>query len=84
MTEKSVYFYDYGGDSAMTRANRSVYENAKPMLDGITAFIREKGVKPPFFVRISTFICARSARIAGRGVPRSPLTAQSSRASQTA
>ena len=49
MTEKSVYFYDYGGDSAMTRANRSVYENAKPMLDGITAFIREKGCQIALF-----------------------------------
>ena len=49
MTEKSVYLYDYGGDSAMTRANLSVYENAKPMLDGITAFIREKGCQTTLF-----------------------------------
>lgn len=49
MTEKSVYFYDYGGDSAMTRANRNVYESAKPMLNGMTAFIREKGLQTTLF-----------------------------------
>ena len=49
MTEKSVYFYDYGGDSAMTRANRNVYESAKPMLDGITAFIRGKDMQTALF-----------------------------------
>ena len=49
MTEKSVYLYHYGGDSAMTRANQNVYENAKPLLNGITAFIRERGYQTALF-----------------------------------
>lgn len=49
MTERSVYGYDLGGDSAMTRADAHVYESAKPMLQGITAFIRKNGLQTALF-----------------------------------
>ena len=42
MSEKVVYIYELGGDSAMMRAKSSVYLNSQAMLDGITAFIREQ------------------------------------------
>ncbi|MEI3405724.1 MAG: hypothetical protein V8Q79_03860 [Christensenellales bacterium] len=83
MTEKSVYLYDYGGDSAMTRANLSVYENAKPDARRHHGVYPRKGL-PNRLAHISTSICARCARIAGRGVLRSPLTARSSHALRTA
>ena len=49
MTRQSVYGYDLGGDSAMTRAQHSVYESAKPMLRGITAFIQKNGLQTALF-----------------------------------
>lgn len=49
MTRQSVYRYDLGGDSAMTRASGHVYESAKPMLDGITHFIRKNGLQTALF-----------------------------------
>lgn len=49
MTERSVYGYDLGGDSAMTRADAHVYESAKPMLQGITVFIRKNGLQTVLF-----------------------------------
>lgn len=49
MTRSSVYGYDLGGDSAMTRADAHVYESAKPMLDGITRFIRKNGLQTALF-----------------------------------
>ena len=49
MTRCSVYGYDLGGDSAMTRADAHVYESAKPMLRGITAFIRKNGLQTALF-----------------------------------
>ncbi len=49
MTRQSVYRYDLGGDSAMTRAKGQVYESAKPMLCGITHFIRKNGLQTALF-----------------------------------
>ena len=49
MTRQSVYRYDLGGDSAMTRAKGQVYESAKPMLCGITRFIRKNGLQTALF-----------------------------------
>ena len=49
MTRQSVYRYDLGGDSAMTRARGQVYESAKPMLCGITRFIRKNGLQTALF-----------------------------------
>ena len=40
MSNRVVYIYEFGGDSAMTRARRDVYLKSRDMLDGITAFIR--------------------------------------------
>lgn len=42
MSTKAIYIYEFGGDSAMTRAKRDVYARSRDMLDGITAFIREQ------------------------------------------
>ena len=49
MTRQSVYRYDLGGDSAMTRAKGQVYESTKPMLCGITRFIRKNGLQTALF-----------------------------------
>ena len=49
MTRQSVYRYDLGGDSAMARAKGQVYESAKPMLCGITRFIRKNGLQTALF-----------------------------------
>jgi len=40
MSKQVIYIYEFGGDSAMTRARRDVYLKSQAMLDGITAFIR--------------------------------------------
>ena len=39
MSDRVVYYYEFGGDSAMTRARRDVYARSRDMLRGITAFI---------------------------------------------
>ena len=49
MTQDSVYGYDLGGDSAMMRADAHVYESAKPMLCGITMFIRKHHLQTSLF-----------------------------------
>ena len=49
MTEKPVYVYDYGGDSAMIRARRDLYRRSLPMLLGIGAFLRREGLATDLF-----------------------------------
>lgn len=67
MTERSVYGYDLGGDSAMTRADAHVYESAKPMLQGITAFIRKNGLQTALFPRAHRHLSAHPSQ--GSGTP---------------
>lgn len=40
MSDRVIYVYEFGGDSAMTRARSDVYIKSQDMLQGITAFIR--------------------------------------------
>ena len=49
MSEKVVYIYEFGGDSAMTRARQDVYARSRDMLDGITAFIAAHGWQTRLF-----------------------------------
>ena len=39
MSRQAIYIYEFGGDSAMTRARQDVYARSQDMLEGITAFI---------------------------------------------
>ena len=49
MSERVVYIYEFGGDSAMTRARQDVYARSRDMLDGITAFIAAHGWQTRLF-----------------------------------
>ena len=49
MSGKVLYIYEFGGDSAMTRAKKDVYARNQDMLNGITAFIREQGWQTRLF-----------------------------------
>ena len=49
MSDKVVYIYEFGGDSAMTRARQDVYARSRDMLDGITAFIAAHGWQTRLF-----------------------------------
>ena len=49
MSERSVYIYEFGGDSAMTRAKRDVYARSQDMLRGITDYIAAHGWQTRFF-----------------------------------
>ncbi len=49
MTEESVYIYEYGGSSAMTRARGELFLRSVPMLDGIDAFLEERLLKTALF-----------------------------------
>lgn len=49
MTDKVIYIYEFGGDSAMTRARRDVYAKSRDMLDGITRYIAEHGWQTRLF-----------------------------------
>lgn len=49
MTQQSVYIYEYGGSSAMTRARGELFERSVPMLEGIDAFLEKKGLKTALF-----------------------------------
>ena len=39
MSAETIYIYEFGGDSAMTRASRDFYVRSMPMIDGIGRFI---------------------------------------------
>jgi len=49
MSDHVIYIYEFGGDSAMTRARRDVYARSRDMLDGITGFIRQQGWQTRLF-----------------------------------
>ena len=49
MSDKVIYVYEFGGDSAMTRARKDVYARNKDMLDGITAFLARQSWQTRFF-----------------------------------
>ena len=49
MSGETVYIYEFGGDSAMTRARQDVYARSQDMLAGITAFIAAHGWQTRLF-----------------------------------
>lgn len=49
MTDRVIYIYEFGGDSAMTRARRDVYARSQDMLRGITAYIERHGWQTRLF-----------------------------------
>ena len=49
MTDRIVYYYEYGGDSAMTRARRDIYRESLPLLRGIGAFLRRENLQTERF-----------------------------------
>ena len=49
MSDRVIYIYEFGGDSAMTRARQDVYARSQDMLAGITAFIAAHGWQTRMF-----------------------------------
>ena len=49
MSDRVIYIYEFGGDSAMTRARQDVYARSQDMLAGITAFIAAHGWQTRLF-----------------------------------
>lgn len=62
MGRQIVYIYEFGGDSAMTRARQDVYKKSLKMLDGITAFICAQGWQTRMF-RAHIDIYLRTLRV---------------------
>ena len=63
MSEETIYIYEFGGDSAMTRARTDVYGVSKAMIEGIGAFIRRHGLETKLF-RAHIDIYVRTLRAA--------------------
>ena len=49
MSGETVYIYEFGGDSAMTRARKDIYTRSVPMIEGIGRFIDAHGLATPLF-----------------------------------
>jgi len=49
MSDRTIYIYEFGGDSAMTRAKSGRYEKSTAMIDGIGAFILRHGLATQLF-----------------------------------
>ena len=49
MSDETIYIYEFGGDSAMTRARSDIYGRTSPMIEGIGAFIRRHGFETKLF-----------------------------------
>lgn len=57
-----VYVYEFGGDSAMTRARTDTFEKSRDMLAGINCFLEKKNIKTEFF-RAHIDIYIRTLRV---------------------
>ena len=62
MSEETIYLYELGGDSAMTRARSDVYGMSRPMIEGIGAFIARHGLETQLF-RAHIDIYVRTLRV---------------------
>lgn len=62
MSEKTIYIYEFGGDSAMTRARSDRYRKSVPMLEGIGRFIRSRQFETVLF-RAHIDIYVRTLRV---------------------
>lgn len=49
MSEETIYIYEFGGDSAMTRARADVLGRSMAMIEGIGAFVRRHGLETQLF-----------------------------------
>ena len=49
MSGETVYIYEFGGDSAMTRAHKDFYARSVPMIEGIGRFIDAHDLATPLF-----------------------------------
>lgn len=71
MSGETVYIYEFGGDSAMTRARSDIYARSVPMIEGIGRFIDAHGLATPLF-RAHIDLYVRTLR-ADRGRARAAL-----------
>lgn len=44
-----VYVYEFGGDSAMTRARKDIFARSQAMIEGIDRFLMERGLETALF-----------------------------------
>ena len=72
MSERTIYVYEFGGDSAMTRAHRDIWRVSVPMIEGIGRFIRRCGMETTLF-RAHIDVYVRTLR-ADRGRLRAALS----------
>lgn len=49
MSDRTIYIYEFGGDSAMTRARNDRYKKTVPMLEGIGRFIEKHQMETALF-----------------------------------
>lgn len=49
MSEETIYIYEFGGDSAMTRARRDFYARSVPLMEGVGRFIDANGLATALF-----------------------------------
>lgn len=49
MSEETIYIYEFGGDSAMTRARRDFYARSVPLMEGVGRFIDTNGLATALF-----------------------------------
>lgn len=49
MSEEPIYIYEFGGDSAMTRARRDFYARSVPLMEGVGRFIDANGLATALF-----------------------------------
>lgn len=62
MSDETIYIYEFGGNSAMTRARSDIYGRSVPMLEGIGAFIRNNNMQTQLF-RAHIDIYVRTLRV---------------------
>ena len=62
MSEETIYIYEFGGDSAMTRARKDVYGISRPMIEGIGAFIEKHDLQTQLF-RAHIDVYVRTLRV---------------------
>lgn len=62
MSDQTIYIYEFGGDSAMTRAKHDRYPKSVPMLEGIGRFIRRQKMETALF-RAHIDVYVRTLRV---------------------
>lgn len=62
MSDETIYIYEFGGDSAMTRARADIYNRSMAMIEGIGAFVCRHGLETQLF-RAHIDIYVRTLRV---------------------